>query len=142
MMGGSESLDYLAPAGSGENTLVRCEQGDYAADLEIARGVPREPRFPERIESPQEVETPGVTTIDALADFLELDPAATSKAMPVVTNDGTLVLALVRGDDRLNEPKLSAALGQGLRPATDDEIQAAFGADERVLNLPRAPGDK
>src|SRR5437867_13131524 len=47
MMGGSESLDYLAPAGSGENTLVRCEQGDYAADLEIARGVPREPRFPD-----------------------------------------------------------------------------------------------
>ena len=47
MMGGSESLDYLAPSGSGENTLVTCENGDYAADLEIARGVPRAPDFPE-----------------------------------------------------------------------------------------------
>ena len=37
MMGGSESFDYLAPSGSGENTLVTCENGDYAADLEIAR---------------------------------------------------------------------------------------------------------
>src|SRR5918999_1098253 len=41
MMGGKESVDYLAPSGSGENTLVRCERGDYAADLEIARGVAR-----------------------------------------------------------------------------------------------------
>src|SRR5881275_1747802 len=37
MMGGSESFDFLAPAGSGENTLVTCENGDYAADIEIAR---------------------------------------------------------------------------------------------------------
>src|ERR671918_6959 len=48
MMGGSESMDFLAPAAAGENTLVTCERGDYAADLEIARGVPRPPEFPER----------------------------------------------------------------------------------------------
>ena len=70
MMGGSESTDYLAPAESGENTLVTCENGDYAADLEIARGIPRGPEFPERLDSPEEVETPGVTTIEALAELL------------------------------------------------------------------------
>src|SRR3954454_12426689 len=43
MMGGSESFDFLAPSGSGENTLVTCENGDYAADIEIARAVPRIP---------------------------------------------------------------------------------------------------
>ena len=47
MMGGSESIDFLAPSGSGENTLVTCENGDYAADLEVARGVPRAPEFPD-----------------------------------------------------------------------------------------------
>ena len=52
MMGGSESIDYLAPSGSGENTLVTCANGDYAADLEIARGVPRAPAFPERLDAP------------------------------------------------------------------------------------------
>src|ERR671922_2093230 len=41
IMGGRESRDYLAPTGSGENELVRCENGDYAADREAARGVPR-----------------------------------------------------------------------------------------------------
>jgi prolyl-tRNA synthetase len=128
IMGGKESVDFLAPAGAGENTLVTCEAGDYAADLEIARGVPRAPDFPERLAAPQEVATPGVTTIEALASFLGVDPAATSKAMPVVTRDGTLVLALVRGDDRLSEPKLLGVLGSDFRPATEDEIRAAFGA--------------
>jgi prolyl-tRNA synthetase len=128
MMGGSESVDFLAPSGSGENTLVTCERGDFAADLEVARGVPRAPELPEPAGSPAEVETPGVKTCEGLAEFLGIDVAATSKAMPVTTDDGRIVLALVRGDDRIEPAKLESALGQPARPATDDEIRAAFGA--------------
>ena len=128
MMGGSASRDFLAPAGSGENTLVTCERGDYAADLEIAQGVPRPAEFPDPLEAPEPVETPGVATIEQLADFLKIDPAATSKAMPVVKTDGDLVLGLVRGDDRLSEEKMTGALGSKFRPATDDEIKKAFDA--------------
>jgi prolyl-tRNA synthetase len=128
IMGGKFSVDFLAPSGSGENVLVTCENGDYAADGDIARAVPREPVFPDRLDAPQEVETPGVTTIEALASFLSIDEAATSKAMPVVKEDGTLVLALIRGDDRLSEMKLFDALAGASRPATDDEIRAGFGA--------------
>jgi prolyl-tRNA synthetase len=128
MMGGSESFDFLAPTGSGENTLVTCENGDFAADLEVARAVARAPVFPETLVSTEEVETPGVKTCEALADFLAIDVAATSKAMPFTTDDGTVVLALVRGDDRIEPAKLDAALGKPARPATDDEIRAAFGA--------------
>jgi len=128
MMGGSESFDFLAPSGSGENTLVSCERGDFAADLEVARGVPRAPVFPESLAAPAEVETPGVKTCESLAEFLGIDVAATSKAMPVTTDDGTVVLALVRGDDRIEPAKLDAVLGKPSRPATDDEIRAAFGA--------------
>jgi prolyl-tRNA synthetase len=129
MMGGSESIDFLAPSGSGENTLVRCENGDYAADLEIARGVPRPPEFPARLDRPEEVETPGTTTIEGLAELLGIDAAATSKAMPVVNGDGSIVLALVRGDDRLDEAKLAVVLGSAVRPATEDEIRRTFNAD-------------
>jgi prolyl-tRNA synthetase len=132
MMGGSESLDYLAPSGSGENVLVTCENGDYAADLEIARGVPRAPEFPESLDAPIEVETPGIETIEALAQFLGIDAAATSKAMPVV-HDGAVVLALVRGDDRLEEAKLAAVLQGDVRLATEDEIRTAFDADPGSL---------
>ena len=128
IMGGRESWDYLAPTGSGENELVLCENGDYQADREAARGVPRTPDFPESLSAPEEVETPGVATIEDLASFLDVDAAATSKAMPVVTADGRLVLGLVRGDDQLNEEKLTTELESGFRPATDDEIRATFGA--------------
>jgi prolyl-tRNA synthetase len=128
MMGGRESVDFLAPSGSGENTLVTCENDDYAADLEVAHGVPRKPDFPAAHDAPKEVATPGVTTIEALAEQLGIDAAATSKAMPVVTTGGKLVLGLVRGDDRLSEPKMVGVLESDYRPATDEEIRAAFGA--------------
>jgi prolyl-tRNA synthetase len=128
IMGGSGSRDFLAPAGSGENTLVVCENGDYAADLEIAGGVPPAAEFPEELAAPEEVETPGQRTIEAVSQFLGVDERATAKAMPVVA-DGRVVLALVRGDDRLNEMKLLAVLGETFRPAQPEEIREAFGAD-------------
>ena len=133
MMGGSESVDFLAPSGSGENTLVRCTNGDFAADLEIARAVPRAAALPAPLAAPEEVETPGVATCEALATFLGIDLAATSKAMPVTREDGTVVLALVRGDDRLEPAKLAAALGAAVRPSTEDEIRTAFGAEPGSL---------
>ena len=128
MMGGKESIDFLAPSGSGENTLVTCENGDYAADLEIARAVPRGADLQEPLDGPSEIATPGATTIEALAEQLGIAQSATSKAMPVVKADGTLVLALVRGDDRLSESKLTGVVESDFRPATDEEIRAAFGA--------------
>jgi prolyl-tRNA synthetase len=128
IMGGKFSIDFLAPSGSGENTLVTCENGGYAADLEIAFAVPSPAVLPAPLAAPEEVETPGVTTIEALAEFLSIDPSATSKALPVVRDDGSVVLALVRGDDRLSESKLFDALAAGSRPATDEEIRTSFGA--------------
>jgi prolyl-tRNA synthetase len=128
IMGGTESLGFLAPTGSGENELMRCENGDYFADVEAARGIPRPPEFPPRLDAPEELETPDVTTIEALAEFLGVDTAATSKAMPVVVGD-RLVLALVRGDDRLSEEKLMTIFESAFRPATTEEIRETFGAD-------------
>jgi prolyl-tRNA synthetase len=128
IMGGKFSIDFLAPSGSGENTLVRCENGDYAGDLEVARAIPAAAVLPEQLGAPEEIETPDVTTIEGLAELLGIDQSATSKAMPVVKPDGTVVLALVRGDDRLSETKLYDALPGASRPATDEEIRTAFGA--------------
>jgi prolyl-tRNA synthetase len=127
IMGGKESSAYLAPTGSGQNELMKCENGDYFADVEAARGIPRAADFPPALDAPEEIETPGVTTIEELAKLLGIDAAATSKAMPVMVGD-RLVLVLVRGDDRLSEEKLITVLGAAFRPANDEEIRAAFGA--------------
>jgi prolyl-tRNA synthetase len=130
MMGGSMAHEYLAPTPSGENDLALCETGDYAANVEAAVSRPSTPVFSDPRTAPEEVETPGVTTIEALADFLAVDPRTTSKAMPVVRlADNQLVLGLVRGDHRLHDLKMIKALGGEFRPAHPDEIRAAFGAD-------------
>ena len=126
-MGGKDSNDFLAP-GAGENFLVRCENGDYAADIEAAHGVPSTADFPAVLAAPEEVETPGMRTIDEVSKLLDVDPRATAKAMPVVA-EGKVILALIRGDDRLDEAKIAAVLGQFVRPAHPEEITETFGAD-------------
>jgi prolyl-tRNA synthetase len=126
-MGGKESSGFLAPTGSGENELMRCDNGDYFADVEAARGTPRPAELPPALDAPEVVDTPGVTTIEEVANLLGIAESATSKALPVVTGD-RLVLALVRGDDRLSPEKLETLFEAAFRPATEDEIRAAFGA--------------
>src|SRR5580765_3448118 len=127
MMGGKSSLGFLAPTGSGEIELMRCANGDYFADAEAARGTARPAELPAALDAPERVETPGVTTIEEVAAFLGISETATAKALPVVTGD-RLVLALVRGDDRLSPEKLETFFEGAFRPATDDEIRNAFGA--------------
>ena len=128
LMGGKVAHEYLAPCPAGENEIALCEKSDYAANVEAARSVPSAPDFPERLDAPREVETPGIRTIEEVAEFLSIDPRATAKAMPVVGQDGKLVLGLVRGDHRLHELKMAAVLGGGFRPAHPEEIQEAFAA--------------
>src|SRR4029453_5424851 len=126
-MGGKESLGFLAPTGSGENELMRCENGDYFADVEAPRGAPPPPALPPALDAPEAGDTPGVTTIEDVANLLGIAESATSKALPVVTGN-RLVLVLVRGDDKLSPEKVEALFEAAFRPATDDEIRAAFGA--------------
>jgi prolyl-tRNA synthetase len=127
VMGGSMAHEYMAPSTAGEDAVARCSACDYAANVEMATA--RIARAPSPPSAPvAEVETPNVGTIDELAQFLAIDPRTTSKAMPVVAADGQVWLALVRGDRRLHELKLSKVLRQTTRPATPEEIEAAFGA--------------
>jgi prolyl-tRNA synthetase len=128
MMGGLGAHEFMAPSNAGEDEVALCSSCDYAANVELARSRPRPPEFPERLDAPRDVETPGVTTIEGLAEFLGVDPAATAKAMVVVKGD-EVVLGLVRGDHRLHELKMAKALGGEFRPATADEIVKAFGAE-------------
>ena len=100
---------------------LRLERRDGAGD-------PAAPEFPPPLDAPEEIETPGITTIEGLAEMLGIDPAATAKAM-VVVRDGDVVLALVRGDHRLHEMKLSKVLQGAIRPASREEITSTFGAE-------------
>ena len=128
IMGGRESSGFMAPAESGENILVRCENGDYLRGLRRgARDSPRT-RLPRlRSTGRKRSRRRAWRRSRRWPSFLDIDPAATSKAMPVMVGERP-VLALIRGDDRLSEEKLVTVLGEAYRPMTDDEIRAVFGA--------------
>src|SRR2546423_10724773 len=68
VMGGKDSLGFLAPTGSGENELMRCENGHYLADAEAARRIPPASEQLAPLQSPERVETAGVGTSEPPAE--------------------------------------------------------------------------
>ena len=158
-IGGKESREFVYLTDVGEDTVVLCDRCDYAANTERAEFV-RPPAEPEQPLPLEEVETPGITTIDALAEFLGITAAQTAKAVfytarePGTDGPGESVFVVVRGDLAVNEVKLSNALGgRTLAPMTDAELERAgivagyaspVGLDGRMrvvadLSIPESP---
>lgn len=133
MMGGTMAHEFMALTPVGEDTLIICEACNYSANRQVATF--RKPQ-PEAAapEARAEVHTPGTTTIEALAHYLQIPQAQTAKAVFLMAEvqDATtgetgeqFVFAVVRGDMELNETKLTNAIkARRLRPATADEIRA------------------
>lgn len=76
------------------------------------------------------VETPGVHTIEELADFLHIAPSSTCKAVVYQKNqDDSFCVLFLRGDLEVNEAKLTSFLGEDIHPAVITEesgLQAGF----------------
>jgi len=125
VMGGSGAHEYMAPCPAGENEVALAP--GYAANVEVASAEPPSAQAEPALSAPVEVETPSAKTIEEVSALLQLDSSALLKAFPVVTDSEKLVLAVVRGDHRVNEFKLRAVLGEAFRPATDEEIESQIG---------------
>ena len=124
MMGGSGSHEFMAPSAAGEDEVALCAACGYAANVELARGMPSP--APPVEGGPREVATPGARTIAEVAAQLKVDAAATVKSLVFMVGD-TAVLALVRGDHNLHERKLARALRAEARPAHPDEVRTHLG---------------
>jgi prolyl-tRNA synthetase len=134
MMGGSLAHEFMSLNPAGEDVLVLCEACGYASNRQIAPHTAPEPDAEELLPM-EEVHTPGTTTIDSLAEFLGVPTSRTAKAVFMVAGDGRFIVAIVRGDDDLNETKLVNAVKVqgGIRPAQVEEIlergmQAGYGS--------------
>ena len=125
IMGGSQADEFMVLNDFGEDTLVLCDNGDYAANRQVATVGKPEPAAEEPLPT-EDVETPDATTIQALARFLDVPESRTAKAAFFVTGDGRFVVAIVRGDYDVEETKLGNAVKAvgGLRPAHVEEIKA------------------
>jgi prolyl-tRNA synthetase len=126
MMGGLGAHEYMAPCPAGENDVALSAAG-YAANVEVASGTPQ-PVDGLTGGSPEAVETPGATTIEAVSKMLGVPPGALIKAFPVIAEERGPLLVLTRGDHRLNDVKLRNALGQDFRPAREEEVESGFGS--------------
>ncbi|WEV45073.1 proline--tRNA ligase [Streptococcaceae bacterium ESL0687] len=113
---------------AGEDTIVYADGGDYAANLEMATSeFKKSNSYTEPLEL-EKVATPDVKTIDEVSAFLDLPVDTTVKTLLLVADEKPVVI-LLRGDDELNEVKLTNHLGASdLRPATEDEAVTLFGA--------------
>jgi len=131
MMGGSLAHEFMYLTPVGEDTLLICADCGYAANRHIARFRKPEPEKEELLPV-EKIETPEMTTIEELADFLGVPKSRTAKAVFMIAtiSEGTeeyekFVFAIVRGDMNLNEIKLANPVkAKELRPATDEEIRA------------------
>ena len=135
-MGGSGSQEFMVRTDAGEDEVAACPKCRYAANTEAARSRgPRDPLDPgERLPAPRRFPTPGVRTIEALAEPPYRRPAARQLKTLVYVADDRVVLAVVRGDDELDETKLQTVTGATmLRPAQPEEIRPLLGADPGSL---------
>jgi prolyl-tRNA synthetase len=125
MMGGVGAHEYMAPSPAGENDVALAP--GFAANVEVASAQALPVELPEGIPAPEEVGTPGLTTVREVADRLDVPAGALLKAFPVIVEDRGLVMVIVRGDHRVNEIKLANALGAPFRPAREDEFADRIG---------------
>jgi prolyl-tRNA synthetase len=125
MMGGHGADEYMAPCAAGENEVALA--AGYAANLEVATADPQPVTLAAAGAQPELVQTPGMTTVDAVATELGVPAGALLKAFPIVLEDGEMKVVMVRGDHRVNEIKLQNALGRPFRPARPEEVSDRLG---------------
>src|SRR6185437_1955211 len=144
-MGGSQSHEFVVNTNAGEDFVVSCPNCRYAANLEKAtsRLEPVEDYAATGTGEPELVHTPGLKTVEEVANYLGVSPKNKMKTLALMateTKSGAEkphevpVILFLRGDHTLNEAKLSTALaGAQFRPMHLEEIQAVFGAPAGFL---------
>ena len=122
-IGGSGTHEFMAIAEAGEADIVYCTKCDYAANIEIGKpGIIKQDE--EALQVLSVVDTPNASTIEAVAEMLNLPLHKTIKAV-VFSIDGKVVLAIVRGDHEVNEVAVQHAVLGSVEPemATPEELE-------------------
>jgi len=142
-IGGSDSHEFHVLADSGEDVIAHCESCEYAANVEKAISLRSAPVAASAAVA--ELETPGLTSVEEVAEFAGVDAAQLLKTLVYRVSggafDGAVVAACVRGDDQLQTVKLIHALdADAVEMASDAEIESIGGVTGFVgpigLNAP------
>ncbi len=127
-IGGSGSKEFMVLADSGEDTIVVCDDCEYAANIEAAVRADKtcEVEPPEAIYA--KFRTPNTTSIEALSDFFKVDPYYLIKtvAKRALYDEGKseIILFAIRGSESLQEVKACNAVSANeLIDVSEEELE-------------------
>ena len=125
-IGGSGSKEFHVLADSGEDEIIYCESCDYAANVETAVSKIFHAEK-EELKATELVDTPNVSKIEDVVEYLNVPVERTVKAM-MYRDMGTdqVYMVLIRGDYEVNETKLKNAI---------DAIEVELLTDEQLEKL-------
>ncbi len=145
-IGGSTSHEFHVPADSGEDEIVFSDNGDYAANIELAVGRIAEPEDDAEPLECVATDTGAATTVDAVCAALDIEPRRLVKTLIAHAADESgapgddLVALLLRGDQQLNETLAGQLEGVGspLRFADEGLIRERLGCPPGCLGPAQA----
>lgn len=130
-IGGSTSQEFHVLADSGEDAIAFSDQGNFAANIETVEALPPAQQLAAPTAAMEAVDTPGMASIETLAEGLQVSPRQCLKTLIVEGEDDSLVALVLRGDHDLNTLKAERLDGVSspLRMAQRDRIQQVLGND-------------
>jgi prolyl-tRNA synthetase len=112
-IGGSASHEFMAACEAGEDIIVTSDKGNYAANVEKAE-IGNRPHTldAEPTGALEKVHTPNLPGIEEVGKFMKVKPKNMLKTLVFGVPSGSTkwVVAVVRGDHEVNEPKLKKAI--------------------------------
>lgn len=142
-IGGNYSHEFHVLADSGEDAIAYTEQGDYAANVEMAPTFPPQSPRPEPSQTLETIATPDTRTIDQVSEFLAVPPKQTLKTLLVKGTETDLVALVLRGDHSINEIKATKhpAVAEPITLADPDTIEDVLGCQVGFIG-PQGLADK
>lgn len=138
-IGGDYNHEFMVPSEIGEDTILRCNKCDYAANIEMAESKFEQIQQNEEPKPLKEVEGKGMIGVETLSEYLGIPVELTTKTL-LYEADGEIVAVAVRGDYDVSETKLARLLKVStLRLASEKQVKETTGAElgyAGPLNLP------
>lgn len=140
-IGGNQSHEFHVLAESGEDAIAFSTGSDYAANVELAPAVTPQANPEAAQPELEKFATPGLTTIEALAEHMSIPAEQSIKTLLANDEAGHLVALVVRGDHRLNAVKAAKLTGMAspLQLAEPDQVRQQLGAGFGSLGPVGAP---
>ncbi len=120
-IGGDRSHEFHVLADSGEDAICFSDESDYAANIEKV-AFSKQDNNCQAKSTEEQVLTKKKTSIEDVAEFLNVDKSQCVKTLIIKIGDSFKALAL-RGDHDLNEIKVNNLFGD-FEFASDDEIKS------------------